>query len=114
MRIPTEALASFMNGIDAGAKNSSAQRQRPEPVERLADLRPQLNQSSLAERRAAENEEALRRAILAANQRNEERGAQGERRKTERRKAKQLVFLDTRLTRSRRSDTSRKSIDLEV
>ena len=114
MRIPTEALVSFMNGVDAGAKNNSAERQRPEPVERLADLRPQLNQASVAERRAAENEEALRRAILAANQRNEERRAQNERRKTDRRKAKQPVFLDTRLTRCRRSDTASEAIDLEV
>lgn len=114
MRIPTEALVSFMNGADTRAKDYSAERQRPEPVERLADLRPQLNQSSVAERRAAENEEALRRAILAANLRNEERRVQGERRKTERRKAKQLVFLDTRLTRCRRSDTTREAIDLEV
>jgi len=114
MRIPTEALVSFMSEIDAGAKNNSAKRQRPEPVERLADLRPQLNQSSLGERRAVENEEALRRAILAAKQRNEERRAQAERRKTERRKAKQRVFLDTRLTRSRRNDAARETIDLEA
>ena len=107
-------MVSFMNGIDAGAKNNTAERQRPEPVDRLADLRPQLNQSSLAERRAAENEEAVRRAVLAATERNKERRAQNERRKTERRKTNQPIFLDTRLTRCRRSDTAREAIDLEV
>jgi hypothetical protein len=114
MRIPTEALVPLMNGIDTRAKDYSAERQRPEPVERLADLRPQLNQSSLAERRAAENEEAVRRAIQAAKQWNEARRAQGERRRAERRKVKQHVFLDTRLTRSRRSDAFGEAIDLEV
>jgi hypothetical protein len=114
MRIPTEALVSFMNEIDAGARDYSAERQKPEPVERLANLRPQLNQSSLAERRAAENEESIRRAILAAKQWNEVRRAQGERRGSERRKMKQHVFLDTRLTRSRRSDAAGAVIDLEA
>jgi hypothetical protein len=65
MRIPAEAPPSFMNGIDARAKDNPAERQRPEPVDRLANLRPQLNQSSPEERRAAANEEALRRALLA-------------------------------------------------
>ena len=114
MRIPTEALAPFMNGIDARVKDNTAERQRPEPVERLADLRPQLNQSSLAERRAAENEETLRRVMLAAKQRSEALQRQSERRRAERRKSKQHVFLDTRLTRSRRSDASGDAIDLEV
>ena len=114
MRIPAEALPSFMYGVDARAKDNPTERKRPEPVDRLANLRPQLNQSSLEERRAAENEDALRRAILAANKRNTDAQGRGERRKTERRKAKLPVFLDTRATRSRRQDASDTIIDFEI
>jgi len=114
MRIPAEALPSFMNGIDARAKDNPAERQRPEPVDRLANLRPQLNQSSLTERRNAESEEALRRALLAGNKRNGDTQGWGERRKTERRKAKLPVFLDTRATRSRRQHVSDTTVDFEV
>lgn len=114
MRIPTEALPSFTYGIDARAKDTTTERQRPEPIDRSANLRPQLNQSSPEERRAAANEEALRRAILAANKRNAGAQALVERRKTERRKAKQPVFLDTRATRSRRQDGANTIIDFEI
>ncbi|MFT3847840.1 MAG: hypothetical protein QM739_03935 [Propionivibrio sp.] len=114
MRIPAEALPSIMNGIDGRAKDNSAERQRPEPVDRLADLRPRLDQSSPGERSAAGNEEALRRAIMAANKGNTDAQGWGERRKTERRKMKQPIFLDTRLTRSRRQDALEATIDFEV
>ena len=114
MRIPAEAPPSFMNGIDARAKDNPAERQRPEPVDRLANLRPQLNQSSPEERRAAANEEALRRALLAGKKRNADTQGWGERRKTERRKAKLPVFLDTRATRSRRQHVSDTTVDFEV
>ena len=114
MRIPSEALPSFTTVVDARAKNEPPEHRRPEPVDRLADLRPQLNQSSSGERRATEEEEALRRAILAANLRNAASLARKERRKADRRKASQPVFLDTRVTRSRRNDDTDTVIDFEV
>lgn len=104
MRIPAENLAFYLLGND---KTALPEKKGPEPVDASHGVRTALSQSFREQRKKLAEENMNRQKIRRLH-------GNDERRKTDRRKQKLPVFLDTRLSPRRTESDQNSVIDFEI